>query len=560
MRLKNLSIFQIMSLNPLIVLVIFAAVLGMTTVESARQERAVTRMNDVVFASYRITVDLERIIIKAQTELQTAYDNSLADNGKDAVPAVDALLQRMGSFVSGLDTEGDRAKAYAPIMESLSNYRKNAAGLLKSIEDGDFEKQIEYQSGAEGAKKALVDAARTIRAAEDQEINGLSRSMKEEFEVARMTNIMIGALAVVIAVVLAIFLGRAVSSRFKRVTASVAVLEAGDFTHEVAETDARDELGVIAKAIETFRKMLLEREQQQKDQLAKAHADAERSKTVMESSDRFDSQIRESLGNVRGALEKMRGVANRLAEETGKVNSESRVVSEAAHTVSESIEAVASATDELAKAVAEVGQQVTTAVSIAENAAHEAEHSSQMISSLNEAADRIGNVVGLIAEIAEQTNLLALNATIEAARAGEAGKGFAVVASEVKNLASQTAKATDEIGSQIGEIQGSVKDTVGAIGAIAEQVRRMNEIAGVIAAAVEEQNVTTAQIADSARQASSASSEVMGRIGGFAGLAERSREIAEESRSEVDSVEKEAGHVTRLVDGFLATVNQGARA
>src|SRR6202007_1727743 len=141
------------------------------------------------------------------------------------------------------------------------------------------------------------------------------------------------------------------------------------------------------------------------------------------------------------------------------------------------IQSVASATDELSSSVAEIGRQVRESSRIADGAVRQAEQTDMRISKLSRAAQEIGDVVKLITAIAEQTNLLALNATIEAARAGEAGRGFAVVASEVKSLASQTAKATDEISSHISGMQGATQESVAAIKEIGGTVAQTSHIA-----------------------------------------------------------------------------------
>jgi methyl-accepting chemotaxis protein len=168
---------------------------------------------------------------------------------------------------------------------------------------------------------------------------------------------------------------------------------------------------------------------------------------------------------------------------------------------------VASATEELSSSIAEINRQVAHSSTVTANAVTESERTSEMIASLAEAANRIGEVVDIIQDIAAQTNLLALNATIEAARAGEAGKGFAVVASEVKNLATQTAKATEEISGQIDAIQGATKGAVEANEMITKTITEINEISTTIASAVEEQGAATEEVARNIAQVSEASTE-----------------------------------------------------
>lgn len=166
------------------------------------------------------------------------------------------------------------------------------------------------------------------------------------------------------------------------------------------------------------------------------------------------------------------------------------------------------ASDELSGSISEISRRVQDSSAIAAEAVKQAEATDQRMTELSEAGSRIGDVVKLITSIAEQTNLLALNATIEAARAGDAGRGFAVVAQEVKSLAGQTAKATEEISSQIANMQLATEELVGAIKGIGQTIGRISEIATSISAAVEQQHAATQNIAHSVRAAASGTADV----------------------------------------------------
>jgi methyl-accepting chemotaxis protein len=173
---------------------------------------------------------------------------------------------------------------------------------------------------------------------------------------------------------------------------------------------------------------------------------------------------------------------------------------------------------------------------------------------LSKAATRIGNVVKLITDIAEQTNLLALNATIEAARAGEAGKGFAVVAAEVKTLATQTAKATDEIGSQIAEMQAATQESVTAIKEIGTTISRISEIAMVIATAVEQQSATTGEIARNVDNAARSAAQVATNIGDVNRAAGETGAASARVLASAKVLSSEGARFKLAVEGFLATV------
>ena len=198
-------------------------------------------------------------------------------------------------------------------------------------------------------------------------------------------------------------------------------------------------------------------------------------------------------------------------------------------------QAVALGAEELAASVGEISRQAADALKISMQAVDQANETNTIVSGLAVAAQKIGDVVKLINNIAEQTNLLALNATIEAARAGEAGRGFAVVASEVKSLATQTAKATEEISGQIAEVQSTTASAVNVIEAITKTISRVNEISSAIAASVEEQAAVTQSISTNMQVAAKGVSEINGNMNDIAASAksvdDSTRKVREASRA-----------------------------
>jgi methyl-accepting chemotaxis protein len=232
----------------------------------------------------------------------------------------------------------------------------------------------------------------------------------------------------------------------------------------------------------------------------------------------------------------------------------SAAVASASEESSTNVQSVASATDEMAASVSEISRQVQESSRIAGEAVTQARKTDARISELSQAAGRIGDVVKLITAIAEQTNLLALNATIEAARAGAAGKGFAVVAQEVKQLAAQTAKATDEIRSQIAGMQTATQESVTAIKEIGGTIVRISEIATTIASAVEEQGASTQEIARNVQQAAQGTAEVSGNIGEVTRGASETGSAASQVLVSAQSLANESNHLKSEVTKFLDTV------
>ncbi|HEX7931175.1 MAG TPA: methyl-accepting chemotaxis protein, partial [Sphingomicrobium sp.] len=221
---------------------------------------------------------------------------------------------------------------------------------------------------------------------------------------------------------------------------------------------------------------------------------------------------------------------------------------------SEHVRTAAVASDELSNSIAEITRRVQESNGIAADAVKQAAATDQRINELSEAGARIGDVVKLITSIAEQTNLLALNATIEAARAGDAGRGFAVVAQEVKSLAGQTAKATEEISSQIANMQLATGESVVAIKAIGQTIERISDIATSISAAVEQQRGATANIAQSVRAAASGTAEVAVNIRNAAQGADETGETSNRMFASAQALSGESLHLKAEVEKFLDRV------
>ena len=218
---------------------------------------------------------------------------------------------------------------------------------------------------------------------------------------------------------------------------------------------------------------------------------------------------------------------------------------------SSNVRDIASVADELLASVSEIHRQVGQSNTIATKAASEAERTSIAVKELDEATARIGNVVKLITDIAEQTNLLALNATIEAARAGEAGGGFAVVAGEVKALARQTNRATEEIGAQIAGMQRATMRSIEAITAIEQTIREMGNINGAIAAAVTEQGAATAEIARSVETVARRTVNTANEVNLVGSATQDTRSCAGAVKSVADHLGNVAGRIRGQVDLFF---------
>ncbi len=257
-------------------------------------------------------------------------------------------------------------------------------------------------------------------------------------------------------------------------TAAMRRLAGGDTVAPIPYGTRRDEIGAMAGALEVFRDtMIRTRRLEEETALARASAEEQRRVGMRQMADGFEQAVGGVIGMVSAAASELQATAESMSATAGETASRSTGAAAAASQAAANVGAVAAAAEELGASVSEIARQVTDSSSLAQAAVSEASATAGLVQDLAQAASRIGDVVALISQIASQTNLLALNATIEAARAGAAGRGFAVVAAEVKELAGQTARATEEIGRQIGQIQGSTDQAVQAIGGIGSRIREI---------------------------------------------------------------------------------------
>jgi methyl-accepting chemotaxis protein len=355
---------------------------------------------------------------------------------------------------------------------------------------------------------------------------------------------------------LAVLLGKGISRPMTMMCKAMRELANGNFDVVLPGLGRKDEVGEMASAVEEFKMQAIakaERDAAEHDAQNKASAAARRAELIRFADD-FESAVGTIVANVSASAVQLEAAARtltRTAETTQSLSSQAAGASEQA---SSNMQSVASATEELSASVDEIGRQVQESNRIAEAAVQQAEKTDGRIGKLSRAAQEIGDVVKLITAIAEQTNLLALNATIEAARAGEAGRGFAVVASEVKSLASQTAKATDEISSHIAGMQGATQESVAAIKEIGGTIAQISSIASTIASAVEEQGSATQEIARSVQTVAQGTHEAAANIlevnRGAAETGSASGDVLESART----LSSESTRLREELDRFMANI------
>ena len=331
-------------------------------------------------------------------------------------------------------------------------------------------------------------------------------------------------------------------------------LSSGETDLAVPGAADRDELGEMARTLEVFRAGEIERQDMAARERAEQEASISRATAVEQLIGDFRATVTAVMGAVGDNISSMEATARTLSTIAGEADRQARAASDSSEATSMNVRTVAGASDELGTSIREISHQATQANNVVGRAATIARSADQLVGQLSTGAERIGDVIKLIRSIAEQTNLLALNATIEAARAGEAGRGFAVVASEVKTLATQTAKATEEIASQIGAIQSSTAEAVTAIRSITDVMGDISGFTTTIAAAVEEQSASTQEISRNIQEVAGTAKELAGNMAIVTEAIDETNRSASAVLDASGALSAQAGTLQASVDAFLQKV------
>ena len=322
-----------------------------------------------------------------------------------------------------------------------------------------------------------------------------------------MTNVFIGtafAAFLILGVSMPV-MHKTLSQPFKRLAAQMSELAAGNMSVQISDTNRTDEIGTIARGLAIVRDAVKNNNQLMAELKTREDREAQllREASVRARVEDFSEELTNTVARLGDMTKRMMQASDSMITTARRATENSSHARDASRNAASDVSSVAQASEQLLESIGEINRQVVQSTTVVQRAVEETQQSSQGMTRLAAAARRVGDVVSLISRIAAQTNLLALNATIEAARAGEAGRGFAVVAQEVKNLATQTAKATQDIADQISEMQAATNVSVDAIEMIGRKIGEVEQISTIIAAAVHEQGASTQEITRNVRSAAS---------------------------------------------------------
>jgi methyl-accepting chemotaxis protein len=445
------------------------------------------------------------------------------------------------------------------VTQFLSAHKSMGEAYRRGFEE--FKKH-DFDSAAGDAAVAGMDRAPTelLTKAKERLVSlagaTATRASDSAYRAMWVTVVLFAAVALGAAIIFFVAVHRGIAGPLTRLNGAMGEMAGGNLNITIPGTERGDEVGDIARTIGVIRTNaeLEVVERQREAGRADAERAAQRKAEMHKLAEEFETAVGNIVGAVSSAAGELTSTATALTKTAETTQHLTTSVAAASEQASTNVQSVASATEEMGSSIAEIGRQVQESSRISTEAVSQAHKTDERITKLAHAASRIGDVTQLITSIAEQTNLLALNATIEAARAGAAGKGFAVVAQEVKQLASQTGKATSEISGQISEMQAATHDSVTAIKEISATIGRISEIATAIASAVEQQGAATHEITRNVQQAAAGTAEVAGHISKVSDGAARTGTASADMLSAAKSLADQSGRLKTEVHNFLSTI------
>lgn len=590
MNLRNLNISTKLFISPLIFVaaLIFLGFIAITGFQNDQAAMASLdeQANQKTGAALRFQLNLQAYnggLYRLISQLSAGVEE------EKLVVQRKALLDQMAGAQKSLDefiTSGSYSESELELLEKLKTEITGYGVVSKDVIDMtelDGSTAVVMMVGAESEFNTLYETINQI--VEKWHADGAIafESSVADGESAMTQFVLISVISLIVAGAVTFLMVRMIKGPLLSLTDNMAKLAEGDLSVEIGAQDQKDEIGEMARAVEVFKENAVE--QQRLEEESKRHAEEQaqaeqksreaeekraeadrqrehaanlekqqRAEKISNLIQNFEGKVSEILSTVARATTELQATAGSMTTTAGDSRELAEDVATVSGDASRNVQTVAAAAEELTSSINEISRQVQQANKVSEKAVVEANNSTTSVSALAETAKKISEVVSMISDIAGQTNLLALNATIEAARAGDAGKGFAVVASEVKSLANQTAKATEEIGTQISEMQEATQSAVSAIGNIDSVISSIRESTVGISSAIEEQSAATNEISRNVQEASNGTNEVSRKIESVSEKAGLTGSAAEEVQTASTYLEELSRNLKTNIEEFLQEV------
>jgi len=503
---------------------------------------------------------LNRLITAVVMDSRGVYS---APSTEAAKPFADGILKNLKSIDTLLGewsarVPDDRKDAFAAVVakaREFQTFRTELARLSTEVAPAAANEQGNNDANRTNRKQLQADVDKLVDL-DVQDLDTVRASIDDYYIAGRRTLIIVAVIGILLGVGIASWIGTAkIAGPLRRVNGALGDLTHGKLDVSIPRKVGRDEIGLLWNTVGTFRDTLVETERLKAAQAdAEAQSRAEQKALLDKLAREFESEVGEVIATVTQTAQSTLKAAEMMVTDAEETSGRSVAVASASEQTSANVQAVAGASEELSSSIFEIGRQIGEASTLIGAAVEQARRTDQDVRSLADSASKVGTIVAMIQAIAEQTNLLALNATIEAARAGEAGRGFAVVASEVKALASQTAKATQDIEAQMGTIQGATQQSVEKIADISRRIADLDHITSSIAGAASQQNAATGEIARNISEAAVGAAEVASTIVGVRSTAEKSGTAARDLLDRMSQLAQQSETLDRKVSAFVGTI------